>query len=448
MTVYLHSLGCDKNLVDSEIMLGLLYEAGYKAETDPSLATVIVVNTCGFIQEAVEEGIETILELAAYKQAGNCKSLIVTGCMAQRYKDEIMAEIPEADAILGVNDFPRIVSLINSQMAGSGDKGAESQYLDTLDDKLFAKRTNTMPLHVAYIKISEGCDNCCTYCTIPLIRGPYRDRKFESIVEECARLITSGAKELVLVAQDTARYGTDLYKRPRLHELLKSIAGLDGLGWVRVMYAYPEHIYPELIDTIAGHEKICSYLDMPIQHSHNDVIARMGRKSTTEDLRALIAGLQKAGIAIRTTLIAGFPGETEEEFSHLSRFVEEAGFDHLGVFAYSQEDKTPAAEMEPQIPAGLKNARRDKIMTLQAKIAEERCCKMVGQVLKVMVDGSVGDDIIEGRHHIAYSGRSERDAYEIDGNVFFSSVAEWMSGDFVNIKITTAQRYDVYGVII
>ena len=440
MTVYLHSLGCDKNLVDSEVMLGLLFEAGYKTAPDPSQADMIIVNTCGFIQEAVEEGIETILEMAAYKDEGCCKSLVVTGCMAQRYKNEILAEIPEVDEILGVNDYPKIA-------------GKE---IDILDDELYAKRANTMPMHVAYVKISEGCDNCCTYCTIPSIRGSYRDRNFESIIKECGMLVKNGAKELVLVAQDTAGYGTKLYGRRRLHELLHSISTIDGVGWVRLMYAYPEHVYPELIETIAKHCNICNYIDMPIQHSHDDVIARMGRKSSGEGLKALIAKLKEKDIAVRTTLIAGFPGETEEEFEHLCRFVEEADFDHLGVFAYSREEDTPAAKMKPQIKSAVKKARQDKLMAIQAKIAEKHSRALIGRTLKIMVDGSVNTGS-GGVHRtptgavkdeIAYCGRSERYAYDIDGAVFFLASQELMSGDWARVKITRAHGYDVYGELV
>ena len=451
MTVYLHSLGCDKNLVDSEVMLGLLYEAGYKSAPDAAHADVIVVNTCGFIQEAVEEGIETILELSAHKE-GQCKALLVTGCMAQRYRKEITAEIPEVDVILGAKDFPGIVEKVNALMGVECtlDTGHDSEDLvretapAVLDGDIYAKRARTMPMHVAYVKISDGCDNNCAYCTIPSIRGPYHDRAFESILSECECLVKGGAKELVLVAQDTARYGTKLYGRPRLHELLRAIDAIEELGWVRVMYAYPEHIYPELIDTIGKHDKICKYLDMPIQHSHDDVISRMGRKSTGAQLLELINRLREKGVAIRTTLIAGFPGETEEEYEHLRRFVADVCFDHLGVFAYSQEDGTPAAKMRPQIKALTKKLRRDELMALQAGIAENNSKVLIGRVLKIMVDGSVGED----GESIAYSGRSQRDAYEVDGAVFFSSPVEWMSGDFVNVRITKASGYDLYGELV
>jgi len=407
MTIYLHSLGCDKNLVDSEIMLGKYLSEGYKAVADPADADIIVVNTCGFIQEAVEEAIETILEMAAYKEK-LCKKLIVMGCMAQRYKNEIQKEIPEVDEVLGV--------------------------IDSLDEKLFELRTNTMPMHVAYVKISEGCDNNCTYCTIPSIRGAYRERAPEAILKECERLVAGGAKEIVLVAQDTAKY-------QGLPRLLSEIAKIEGLGWLRLMYAYPEHISEELIQTIAIEEKICNYIDMPIQHSHDDVIQRMARKSTNEGLRALIVNLKKHDIAIRTTLIAGFPAESEEEYLHLRNFIKEMQFDQLGVFAYSQEDGTPAAEMGSQIADKLKETRRDELMAIQAKIADKKVRGYVGQTIKVMVDGSVGEE--EGQ--IAYSGRDQRNAYDVDGAVFFNSEHEYMSGEFVMVKITRAVGYDMYG---
>lgn len=408
MTVYLHSLGCDKNLVDSEVMLGRLYESGHKSVAGPDTADLIVVNTCGFIQDAVEEGIETILKMAEHKKEG--ARLVVTGCMAKRYRDEILAEIPEVDEIVDSVDI-------------------------TIEE---AKRVRTMPLHVAYVKISEGCDNHCTYCTIPMIKGPYRDRKFESIIKECKWLVESGAKELVLVAQDTARYGMALYGRQRLHELLQTISEIDGLGWVRVLYAYPEHIYPELVEAIAGSDKVCKYIDMPIQHSHPDVLDRMGRKSI--DLLALVARLRERGITIRTTLIAGFPGETEEEYGHLREFVKQVKFDHLGVFAYSREDGTPAAQMKPQTKAAVKKARQKELMAIQSEIAGNNSKAMVGQVLKIMVDGKVEENV--------YSGRSQRDTYDVDGAVFFPSDYEWMSGDYVKVKVVKAHGYDLYGELV
>jgi len=423
MKIYLHSLGCDKNLVDSEIMLGLLFEDGHKSAAAPEDADAIIVNTCGFIQPAVEEGIETILEMASHN-----KKLIVTGCMAERYRKEIQKEIPEVAAILGVNDFPKITQVLGSQKV---------EDIDVMSDTLYEKRANTMPMHVAYIKISEGCDNRCTYCTIPSIRGKYRERSQESILKECTRLVAGGARELVLVAQDTACY-TDLPK------LLRKMAKIEDLGWIRLMYAYPEHITDELIETIASEEKICNYIDMPIQHSHDSIIAKMARKSTNMGLGNLIAKLQEKNIVIRTTLIAGFPGEGEEEYAHLCNFIEETQFDHLGVFEYSQEDGTPAAEMKPQIEAQVKTARQEELMSIQAEIADEKVKSFVGQTLKVMVDGSVGVE----DEMIAYSGRSQRDAYETDGAVFFSSPVEWMSGDFVLVKITKAQDYDMYGELV
>ena len=430
MTVYLHSLGCDKNLTDSEVMLGLLFEKGYKSVSEPSEADMIIVNTCGFIKEAVEESIETILEMASYKNdtIGRCKSLVVTGCMAQRYKSDILTEIPEVDKILGVNDYPKITG----------------KNFDIFDDELLKKRVNTMPVHVANVKISEGCDNCCAYCTIPSIRGPYREREFESIINECKMLVKNGAKELVMIAQDTAIYGMQLYKRQRLHELLDEISKIDGVCWVRVMYTYPEHIYGGLIETIAENKKICNYLDMPVQHSHEDVIKRMGRVAA--DIKKIISQLKERDIAVRTTLITGFPGESTDEFEHLCNFVKESEFDRLGVFVYSREEGTPAAKMKPQIKSSVKKARQQKIMEIQADIVERHNKELMGETLKIMVDGSILDD-----NEVVYCGRSEKHAYDVDGTVFFTvpeDFAELMSGDAVYVKITQNHGYDVYGELV
>ncbi|MCL2015942.1 MAG: 30S ribosomal protein S12 methylthiotransferase RimO [Defluviitaleaceae bacterium] len=449
-TFYLHSLGCDKNLIDSEIMLGLLKEDGYTITTEPSQADLIVVNTCGFIEEAVEEGINAILQMSTYKDEknGRCKTLIVTGCMAQRYNAEIKKTIPEVDKIIGTAQFPTIT--------------ASGKNFDVLDSELYAKRITTIPMHVAYVKISEGCDNNCTYCTIPSIKGRYRDREFSSIITECTRLIANGAKELVLVAQDTARYGTELYNRPRLHELLERITQIpetkktseqseqskqseqseqSGLVWVRVMYAYPEHIYDDLISTIANTAKIAKYIDMPIQHSNNRIIQKMGRKSNTAALLQLTEKLRQNGIAIRTTLITGFPGETTAEFAEMCGFIKQVQFKHLGVFAYSQEKGTPAAKMPKQLAKSTKEERKNKLLTLQAEISQKNNEKLIGKILTIMVDGIISEDADK----IAYSGRSQYDAYDVDGAVFFDAPAQLMSGDIVQIKILKSTNYDLYG---
>lgn len=439
--IYLHSLGCDKNLVDSELMLGQLYEAGFTT-TEPDIASVIIINTCGFIQAAVEEAIEVIFEMAQYKQTGNCKTLIVTGCMAQRYREEILKEFPEVDAILGVNNFSAIASIILEPSQAQ----FESVETDVFDEKLYEKRAITAPMHVAYIKIAEGCDNHCTYCTIPSIRGKYRSRKFESIIAECERLTKAGARELVLIAQDTALYGTDLYGKPRLHELLAAIASLEELTWVRLMYSYPEHIYTELVDTIISHKKICNYLDMPIQHSHNAVLKRMGRRETHDFLREMVTNLHNKGIVVRTTLIVGFPGETIEEFNHLKHFVQEMQFEHLGVFMYSQEDGTPAANMEPQISEDVKQQRMEILMKLQESIAEDRLKTFVGQTLTVMVDEFSSN---ENDNFLLFNARSTRDAFDVDGLVSFPSLVEFVSGETMQVKITESHgAYNLYGKLV
>ncbi|MCL1987870.1 MAG: 30S ribosomal protein S12 methylthiotransferase RimO [Firmicutes bacterium] len=433
---YLHSLGCDKNLVDSEIMLGLLKEKGYTITAEPSQAKMIVVNTCGFIEEAVEEGINTILEMSTYKdeKIGCCKTLIITGCMAQRYRSEIAKTIPEVDKIVSTAEFPSII--------GKSDKNAALDILDFSE-----KRMPTVPMHVAYVKISEGCDNNCTYCTIPSIKGKYRDREFNSIITECKRLAENGAKELVLVAQDTARYGTELYARPRLHELLLKISEIPQITWVRVMYAYPEHIYADLINTIANTAKIAKYIDMPIQHSNNRIIKQMGRKSNTADLLTLTENLRQNGIAVRTTLITGFPGETQAEFADMCKFIKQVQFRHLGVFAYSQEKGTPAAKMPGQIAKSEKLARKNKLLALQSEISQKNNAKLIGETLKIMVDGIVDkkDEKDENIEKTAYSGRSQYDAYDVDGAVFFDAPVQLMSGDIVKIKILQATNYDLYG---
>ena len=440
MKIFLHSLGCDKNLVDSELMLGQLFAAGFTMATEPSTASVIIVNTCGFIQAAVEEAIETIFEMAQYKQIGDCQTLIVTGCMAQRHRDEILKEFPEVDAVLGVNNFSAIASIVLEPSQ------AEPSDTDIFDEELYEKRAITAPMHVAYIKIAEGCDNHCTYCTIPSIRGKYRSRKFESILAECQRLTKAGARELVLIAQDTARYGVDLYGKPRLHDLLAAIAALEELTWVRLMYSYPEHIYPELIDTIVEHEKICNYLDMPIQHSHNAVLKRMGRRETHEFLRELVTNLHAKGIVVRTTLIVGFPGETEEEFNHLKQFVQEMQFEHLGVFTYSQEEGTPAAKMEPQIPDIVKQQRQETLLNLQASLAEDRQKNFIGQTMTVMVDEFSSDEV---DNILVINGRSTRDAFDVDGLVSFPSAVEFVSGETVRVKITESLgAYHLYGELV
>ena len=456
-SVYLLTLGCDKNRVDGEVMLGRLVSTQiFTPITDPAAADIIIVNTCGFIREATQESIDTILEMSTYRSdpTAPCRALVVVGCMSERYREETKAEIPEADAVLGVKDADNIVDVV------SGLLGINAP--DTTSD-IGANRVASSPYvhnrHVAHIKISDGCDNACAYCTIPSIRGPYVSRPFEDIVNECKLLISAGAKELVLVAQDTALYGIDLYGTPRLHELIRAIAGLDGdttdspgvlvetaalKPWIRLMYAYSEHITPEIIQAIADLPNVCKYIDMPIQHSETSVLKRMGRHGTTNDLRELIRNLRDKipGIALRTTLMVGFPGETVENFRALYNFVKEVQFDRLGVFPYSREEGTKAATMPQQVKDSVKHSRRDRLMRLQQKIHHDKQQAKIGHTVDVMVDEASQDS------DITYTGRTQHDAYEVDAIVRFTSAIDRQlnAGDIVKVIITDADEYDLMGV--
>jgi len=442
--VYLVTLGCDKNRVDSEVMLARLVSTRcFTPVTDPIRADVIIVNTCGFIREATQESIDTILEMAAYKSDpdASCRALIVTGCMSERYRDDAKAAIPEADAILGVKDTDAIVQvvfeLLGEEMpAPASDKsGGDAGQLRALS------RAYAYAGHVAHVKISDGCNNACTYCTIPSIRGAYISRTMEDIVAECEVLLNTGARELVLVAQDTALYGIDLYGTPRLHELMRALAALPGNPWIRLMYAYPEHITPEIIQAIAELPNVCKYIDMPIQHSETSVLRRMGRKSTKEGLLSLISELRAKipGIALRTTLIVGFPGETVENFRALYNFVKEVGFDRLGVFPYSREEGTPAAMLAQQVKEEVKHTRRDRLMRLQQRIHQAKQQAKTGQSICVIVDESLESD--------EYIGRTQHDAYEVDAVVRFTSAVPLNPGDIVQVSITDADEYDLQGVL-
>lgn len=417
MNIYFVSLGCDKNLVDSEKMLGMLRQkySDTKIIDDPANADVIVVNTCSFIGDAKEESINTIIEMGAYKQSGRLKSLMVTGCLAERYRDDIMRELPEVDEVVGVKD-----------------------YVDSLDVQL--ERIATSNLHTAYLKIAEGCDKNCTYCIIPSLRGHYRSVPMEHLLKEARGLAEQGAKELILVAQETTLYGTDLYGKKSLSVLLKELAKIDGIEWIRILYCYPEEIDAELIQTIREEPKVLHYLDIPIQHASDAVLRRMNRRTREAELREKIALLRREipDIALRTTLITGFPGETEEDFAKLKRFVEEERFERLGVFAYSQEENTPAAAMKPQVTKRVKEARRDAIMELQQGIAFEKAEAMIGRTLRVMVEGYMPDDE-------AYVCRSYMDAPNIDGFVFVDAkgMAGLMSGTMINVRVTAANGYDL-----
>lgn len=442
-TVAFTSLGCDKNRVDSEVMLGLLQERGYQAVADEAEADIIVVNTCCFIRDALEESIETILEMAKYKIEGKCKGLIVAGCLGQRYEAEFFNEIPEVDAILGTAAYEEIADAADRILNGEhAFKCLEDINQPMKDDNGKLRVLSTAP-YFAYLKISEGCDNHCTYCVIPQMRGRHRSRTMDSLVEEAELLAGQGVKELVIVAQDTSIYGRDLYGEPKLHELLEKLSEVEGIRWIRLLYCYPETLTDAMIAVMAQNEKICHYIDMPIQHGCDTVLKRMGRKSSQQLIRDVVGKLRAAmpDIAIRTTLIVGFPGETEEEFAALCRFVEEMRFDRLGVFSYSQEEGTPAAQMPDQIPEEAKEERRAIVMEIQKGIAAALCAQEIGKTVEVLVEGRLPEEAV-------YCGRTRRDAPDIDGMVFFRAEEEAYSGDFVSVHIREAGDYDLMGDVV
>lgn len=428
------SLGCNKNLCDTENMMGLLAQNGYELTPRSEEAEVIVVNTCAFIESAKQESIDAILEMARYKEK-NCKLLAVAGCLAQRYEKEIREELPEVDVILGTTAIEEIVKAVDE-----GLKGKKESYIYDIDKAICENlpRICTTPSYTAYLKIAEGCDNRCTYCAIPYIRGKYRSRKIEDILEEAKELVANGVKELIVVAQDTTRYGTDLYSEKKLSFLLEKLCETENLEWVRVHYCYPEQIDDELIKTIKEQKKIVKYLDIPVQHGSDSVLKRMGRKTNRESICALIEKLRKEipDITLRTSIITGFPGETEEEFSELCDFLEEAAFDRVGVFAYSCEEGTPASRMKNQIDEKTKEIRREKVMELCAEISSERNKKMIGKSVSV---------ITEGFEDNLYYGRSGGESIEIDPKIYFGAHRELDAGDFVDVLIKSCDVYDLYG---
>lgn len=439
MKIFCISLGCDKNLVDTEMMLGLLNKDGYTFTDDEHEADVVVVNTCCFIGDAKEESVNTILEMAELKKEGRCKALIVTGCMAQRYKQEILDEIPEVDGILGTSTYDEISNVLKKVLGGSRESCFHD--LNALPN-VEVPRVVTTGGYYAFLKIAEGCDKRCTYCIIPDLRGSYRSVPMERLIEEAKQLASQGVKELILVAQETTLYGIDLYKKKSLPKLLHELCKIPGIQWIRIQYCYPEEITQELIETIREEEKVCNYLDIPIQHASDRILKRMGRRTNQKQLREMIASLrsQIPDIALRTTLISGFPGETEEDQEEVMRFVDEMEFERLGVFAYSQEEDTPAAEFPDQVPQELKEERRDEIMELQQEISYEKSQSMIGKVLEVMIEGKVADEN-------AYVGRTYMDAPGVDGLIFINTDLDLMSGDFVRAKVTGALEYDLIGEI-
>ena len=441
-TIAFVSLGCDKNLVDSEHMLGLLHEAGFTLIGDESEAEVLVVNSCCFIEDAKRESIEQILDVAKYKETGKCKALIVTGCMAQRYKQEILDEMPEVDAVVGTTSYDKIVETVTEVLES---KGVRVQRFDTIDREHLENmpRILTTAGYFAYMKIAEGCDNKCTYCIIPSLRGKYRSRPLEQLKKEAEKLAKDGVSELILVAQDTTLYGTDLEGNTTLATLLRELSSVEGIEWIRILYCYPENITDELIEEIKTNDKVCNYLDIPIQHAADPVLKRMARKSTNSQLIEKMTKLRKEipGIAIRTTLIVGFPGETEEDFEVLCNFVKEMRFERLGVFTYSQEEDTPAAKLEDQIDEDVKAKRKDIIMSIQPDISEALTHEKVGRTMRVLIEGKLANESV-------YLARSYQDAPEIDGQVFVQYEGELISGDYVDVKITGASDYDLIGELI
>ncbi len=433
------SLGCDKNLADSEAMLGILSEHGYFFTDDEAEAEVIVVNTCCFIGDAKEESIQTILEMARWKKEGRCKALLAAGCLAERYRDEILSELPELDGILGTTAYDRIIPLIEEAL-----EGKKPRYFQSVDRLVpgQAGRVVTTGGHYAYLKIAEGCDKHCTYCVIPKVRGNYRSVPMEQLLDEARTLAEKGVRELILVAQETTVYGVDLYGRKMLPELLRELVKIPGIYWIRLLYCYPEEITDALIEVIAAEEKICHYLDIPIQHASDSVLKRMGRKTSRQGLLDIIEKLRQRipDIALRTTLLVGFPGETEEDFETLYEFVDMVGFERLGVFPYSPEEDTPAVSWPGQIPEEEKERRKERLMELQQEIAFEAGGEMKGRVLTVMIEGKVADEA-------AYVGRTYMDAPGVDGYIFVRTGEALLTGDFVTVRVTGAADYDLIGEI-
>lgn len=430
------SLGCDKNRVDSEIMLGKV-KRDYEITNDPKEAHIIIVNTCGFIEKAKQESIDTILEMAEFKKQHNCKLLIATGCLTQRYGKELADLMPEIDVMLGVNDYNKINEIIR-QFIEENKKTLTLNYSDININE--GERVITTDKATAYLRIAEGCDNFCTYCIIPKIRGKFRSRKLESILEEAKILVANGVKEIILIAQDTTRYGIDIYGEKRLHILIDEISKIEGLEWIRVLYCYPEEITDELMDVIASNEKVCKYLDLPIQHISDNILKRMGRRTNKEAIIEKINTLRSKvpNIVLRTSLIVGFPGESDSDFKELKDFLKEYKLDKVGVFKYSQEEGTPAAMMEDQVHEDIKEKREESLMLMQVDISEEINKNKIGKIYKTLIEE------FDGKYYI---GRSYEMAPEIDGNILVTSPNKLESGDFINVKITDALEYDLIGVV-
>lgn len=437
MKILFISLGCDKNLVDTEVMLGMLASRGYEMTNDEQEADIIVINTCCFIHDAKEESIQNILEMAEYKKNGSAKALIVTGCMAERYRQEILDEIPEVDEVLGTTAYDRILDAVDAALAGQHE--VMTADLDALPLPE-TKRLVTTGGHFAYLKIAEGCDKHCTYCIIPKIRGNFRSVPMERLLKEAQDLAEQGVKELILVAQETTLYGKDLYGEKSLAKLLRELCKINGIRWIRILYCYPEEITDELIQVMKEEPKICHYLDLPIQHANDTILKRMGRRTSKQELIDIVQKLRKEipDICLRTTLITGFPGETQEQHEEVMEFIDTLEFDRLGAFTYSPEEDTPAATFEDQIDEEVKEDRQADIMELQQEIAFDKAEDMIGREVLVMIEGKVADEN-------AYVGRTYRDAPNVDGLIFINTDVELISGDFAKVKVTGALDYDLIG---
>ena len=440
MKILFVSLGCDKNLADTESMLGLLASRGYEMTDDEAEADVIVINTCCFIHDAMEESIQNILDMAEYRKSGQAKALIVTGCLAQRYRQEILDEIPEVDEVLGTTAFDRILDAVDAAL--SGERGVMLADPDALPLPE-TKRLVTTGGHYAYLKIAEGCDKHCTYCIIPSLRGRFRSVPMERLLKEAQELADQGVKELILVAQETTLYGKDLYGEKSLHILLKKLCEISGIRWIRILYCYPEEITDDLIRVMKEEPKICHYLDIPIQHASDGILKRMGRRTSKQELIDIVGRLRKEipDICLRTTLITGFPGETQAQHEELMQFVDEMEFDRLGVFTYSPEEGTPAAAMPDQIAEEVKEERQAELMELQQEIAFDAAEDMKGREVLVMIEGKVADEN-------AYVGRTYKDAPNVDGLIFINTDEELVSGDFARVKVTGALDYDLIGELL
>ena len=441
MKILFVSLGCDKNLVDTENMLGILKNKGFEFTDDEWEADIIAINTCCFIGDAKQESINTILEMAEHKKDARCKVLVVAGCLAHRYQDEIIKEIPEVDAFVGTSSYDKIADMINSLLE---EKGISNFVEDANRMPMVeADRIVTTPGYYEYLKIAEGCDKHCTYCVIPKVRGNFRSFPIEYLVNQTKKLVEGGVKEIILVAQETTLYGVDLYGKKSLPKLLHELGLIEGLEWIRILYCYPEEINDELIEAIKNEPKVCHYLDMPIQHASDNILKRMGRRTSKQELTDIVAKLRREipDIALRTTLITGFPGETDVDHEEVMQFIDECEFDRLGVFTYSREEDTVAAQMPDQIDEEIKEKYRDELMQLQQEISADRSAAMIGRIVRVMIEGFIPEDN-------TYVGRSYKDAPNVDGLVFVECDRELMSGDFIDVKITGSTEYDLIGTIV